>query len=91
MHKDQVIRRIYAFQSVPYIVENIQKVIDDKTYHDSMNLIKYVITLIKSGGGMCPLKPGNRHINMKWCQFTKVLTFGDERKTFLTPFSYFKE
>lgn len=30
MHKDQVIRRIYAFQSVPYILENIQKVIDDK-------------------------------------------------------------
>lgn len=30
MKQDKVIKRIYAFQSVPYIVENIQKVIDAK-------------------------------------------------------------
>lgn len=30
MKQEKVIKRIYAFQSVPYLVENIQKVIDDK-------------------------------------------------------------
>ncbi|WP_323702962.1 thioredoxin family protein [Mammaliicoccus sp. Dog046] len=30
MKQDKVMKRIYAFQSVPFIVENIQKVIDAK-------------------------------------------------------------
>ncbi len=27
------------------------------------------------GGGMCPMKPGNRQFLLKWCQFTQSSGF----------------
>lgn len=32
--------------------------------------------LIERGGGMCPMKPGNRQYLLKWCQFTQSVSFG---------------
>lgn len=42
-----------------------------------------MIALIKRGGGMCPMKPGNRQCLLKWCQFTQSFkALADERKVF---------
>lgn len=45
--------------------------------------IFYILALIKRGGGMCPMKPGNRQggFSLERCQFTQsVNTLEDERK-----------
>jgi hypothetical protein len=44
--------------------------------------IFYILALIKRGGGMCPMKPGNRQgDSLERCQFTQsLITLEDERK-----------
>ena len=49
--------------------------------------IKYALTLIERGGGMCPMKPGNRLVIEMVPIHIKFKTLEDERKIILNAFS----
>ncbi len=36
------------------------------------------LNLIKRGGGTGPVKPGNQHSNVRWCQFLRDIFLADE-------------
>ena len=43
------------------------------------------LNLIKRGGGTGPVKPGNQHRNVKWCQFLRDIFLADEVTLLVMP------
>ncbi len=43
------------------------------------------LNLIKRGGGTGPVKPGNQHSNVRWCQFLRDIFLADEVTLVVMP------